>query len=81
MPRIKTLLTQSVVERAIRAHNCQANASHRIHKGEPRLSIRNGRNMDKYCVECARKIIAKDLKKLTELSQSLESCVCACEDA
>jgi hypothetical protein len=68
---IKSLLTNTRVERAVRAHNCQANSKHRLQKGDIRLAVRNGRSRDYYCAECAKKIIERDLKTLERL-QSLE---------
>jgi hypothetical protein len=67
----KSLVVQVGVDIAGRAHNCQANARHRIKKGDVRLKVRNGRSWDHYCRVCAETIIARDIAKLTAL-QSLE---------
>lgn len=67
---IRSLLDQVQVDRALHAHNCQANAKHRIQKGDVRLKVRTGRSWEHYCVECAKKIIERDLAKLLTL-QSL----------
>ena len=69
MPRIKSLIEQVEVDTAGRAHNCQANARHRIEKGDIRLKVRNGRGWDCYCRACAETIIEKDLKKLAALRE------------
>lgn len=61
---IKSLITQVEIDTAGKAHNCQANAKHRIEKGGVRLKVRNGRSWDHYCLECAKKIIARDIAKL-----------------
>ncbi|WP_233635271.1 hypothetical protein, partial [Burkholderia gladioli] len=55
------------IDRALHAHNCQANAKHRIQKGDVRLKVRTGRSWEHYCVPCARKIIERDIEKLTAL--------------
>jgi hypothetical protein len=64
---IKTLIIGTKVDRAKRAHNCQANAKHRIEAGDVRLGVRNERSWDHYCLDCAEKIIVRDINKLTEL--------------
>lgn len=64
---IRSLLDQVQVDRALHAHNCQASAKHRIQKGDVRLKVRAGRSWEHYCVECATKIIERDIAKLTEL--------------
>ena len=68
---IKSLLTATKVERAVRAHNCQANRKHRLQKGDIRLGVKNARSWDFYCAECAKKILERDLKALEKL-QALE---------
>jgi len=67
MPRIKSLLLHAKVDAAGKAHNCQANAHHRINRGDIRLAVRNGRGWDYYCQECAQNIINHDLEKLAVL--------------
>lgn len=67
---IKSLVVRVQVDTAGKAHNCQANAKHRIEKGDVRLKVRNGRSWDHYCRACAETIIARDIEKLTGL-QSL----------
>ena len=64
---IKSLICQVAVDVAVKSHNCQANARHRITMGETRLKVRNGRSWDHYCTACAETIIARDLAKLTAL--------------
>lgn len=64
---IKSLVVQVRVDTAGKAHNCQANAKHRIEKGDVRLKVRNSRSWDHYCRTCAETIIARDIAKLTVL--------------
>ncbi len=68
---IKSLVVQVAVDTAGKAHNCQANAKHRIEKGDVRLKVRNRRSWDHYCRACAENIIARDIEKLSAL-QNLE---------
>jgi hypothetical protein len=64
---------QVQVDQAKKAHNCQANAGHRIQGGNTRLNIRNGRSWDRYCVSCARTIIERDIAKLQELQENFRT--------
>ena len=63
----KSLVVQTRIDIAARAHNCQANARHRIERGDVRLKVRNGRSWNHYCRVCAENIIARDIAKLTTL--------------
>ena len=67
MPRIKSLLVRVEVDEAQRAHNCQANAAHRLQRGDKRLKVRKGRNWDHYCAACAALIIQRDITELQVL--------------
>jgi hypothetical protein len=67
MARIKSLIEQVQIDRAGKAHNCQANARHRVEKGDLRLKVRNGRSWDHYCRACAETIIDRDIEVLTNL--------------
>lgn len=67
MARIKSLLTRVEVDEAQKAHNCQANAAHRLKRGDRRLKIRNGRSWDNYCAACAALIIERDIAELQAL--------------
>ena len=68
---LKSLIGSVKVDVALRAHNCQANARHRVERGDVRLKVRNGRSWNHYCRECASAIISRDIAKLTAL-QDLE---------
>jgi hypothetical protein len=71
MARIRSLIVQVGIDTAGRAHNCQANAGHRIERGDVRLKVKNGRSWDHYCRACAETIIVRDLQKLTDLRAQL----------
>lgn len=60
----KSLITRVEVDRALRAHDCQANRRHRLERGDTRLKVRNGRSWDHYCVACALSIVQRDISKL-----------------
>lgn len=71
MPRIRSLRIRAEVDVAKKAHNCQANARHRIKRGDKRLSVRNGRSWDRYCLECAKVIVGRDIAALEALAREL----------
>ena len=71
MPRIRSLVERILVDEASRAHDCQANARHRIQRGDKRLKVRNGRSWDHYCLGCAQAIVDRDIGKLNELIEEL----------
>ena len=71
MPRIRSLCIHVEVDAAQRAHNCQGNARHRIKRGDKRLKVRNNRSWDHYCLECATRIVRRDITALEELAQEL----------
>jgi hypothetical protein len=67
VPRIKSLLIRVEVDEAQKAHNCQANAAHRLERGDKRLKVRNGRSWDHYCAACAALMIQRDIAELQAL--------------
>jgi hypothetical protein len=69
MGRIKSLLIRVEIDEAQKAHNCQANAAHRLVRGDKRLKVRNGRSWDHYCIPCAATILDRDLAELQELQR------------
>ena len=73
MPRIKSIVIRVEIDQAKKAHNCQANASHRIQGGDTRLNVRNGRSWDRYCVSCAKMIIERDIAELQELQRRFQT--------
>jgi hypothetical protein len=66
---IKSLVASIDIDQALRAHDCQANARHRIQGGDWRLKVRNGLGWNHYCMPCAKKIVQRDLEKLQKLAQ------------
>jgi hypothetical protein len=63
----KSIIVPSLIDRAKKAHNCQANSRHRIRQGEVRLKVKNNRSWDHYCSACATIILSRDLEKLQNL--------------
>lgn len=72
MPRIKSIVVRVEIDQAKKAHNCQANAAHRIQGGDTRLNVRSGRSWDRYCVSCARTIIERDIAELQALQRTFQ---------
>ncbi len=70
MPR-KSLVQRSEVDQAQRAHSCQANAKHKLKRGDRRLKVYVNRSHDHYCLDCALKIIEQDIIKLQLLASQL----------
>jgi hypothetical protein len=70
---IKSLVTRVEIDEALKAHNCQASAKHRIERGNRRLKVRNGRSWDHYCVPCALAILERDIAKLQELQRRFQA--------
>ena len=66
MPRIRTLLTTVEINVAKRAHNCQANAVHRLQKGDRRFAVKKERGWDYYCMDCGLKILERDAQRIKD---------------
>ena len=74
MARIKTLIIGNDLEIAERKHSCKGNSKHQINKGQQRLKIKNKYGKyDRYCLDCATKIINRDLDRLTVLSERVKN--------
>jgi len=68
----KSLVQRSKIDEALKAHNCQANAKHRLERGDCRLKVYVNRSYDHYCAQCALKIIEADIAKLKKLACQLK---------
>ena len=64
MGRIRSLLIRTEVDAAKHAHNCGGNRRHRINRGDMRLTVGNGKNVKRYCLDCARKMVRLTRDKL-----------------
>lgn len=69
----KSLVQRSEIDQALKSHNCQASANHRLTPGDRRLKVYVARSHDHYCAECGLKIIKADIAKLEELERQLRS--------
>ena len=73
MPKPKSILQRVEVNKAERAHNCQHSKKHRLKRGDKRLRVYTDRSHDHYCMDCALKIIERDMRTLKALSDELSS--------
>ena len=73
MPRIRSLVTPVEINAALKAHDCQGNAHHRILRGNARLKVRNERGWDHYCMACAKVILQRDIAHLQEVAAQLDT--------
>lgn len=73
MARPKSIIQRVGVDEAQKAHNCQHNPKHRLERGDKRLKVWDQRSAEHYCVDCALKIIERDIAKLNELAQQLRT--------
>ena len=69
----KSLIQRSEIYQALKSHNCQASAKHRLKPGDRRLKVYVDRSQDHYCAECAMKIIEADIAKLQQLARQLQN--------
>ena len=72
MGRNRSLCIPVKVDVAQRAHNCKANHRHRIQRGEKRLNVHKaGKWYHRYCLDCARKMIRRNIDGLEALDSEL----------
>jgi hypothetical protein len=69
----KSIVIRIEIDKALRAHNCQANRRHRLERGDARLKVRNGRSWDHYCAACAVTILERDVAKLRRVLASIQA--------
>jgi hypothetical protein len=55
--RLPEILKTSVVDRASRKHVCRRDEGHVIRSGDLRLTIKVGRDVRRYCADCAGAIL------------------------
>jgi hypothetical protein len=72
---LKSLVIGAKIDKTINAHNCQANAKHRLQRGDRRLKVRNGRSWDHYCSSYAAAILSRDIEKLTALQREFPAAI------
>jgi len=65
--RPKSLILSMKWTAAGRAHDCRHNKTHRIEKGQRRLTIRADGDEHHYCVACAKAFLVTDIQRLQRL--------------
>jgi hypothetical protein len=73
MGRLKSLIKNVVVNKAVKAHNCKRDKDHRIEAGSKRLRVKEGRSAAHYCQACGSASIESDIVKLQDLQRELNS--------
>lgn len=68
----KALTKRILIDIAERAHRCRSNKRHSIVRGNKRLKVIEGRAKLHYCVECAKKFLEADIKKLNDYLKELQ---------
>jgi hypothetical protein len=71
MPRPKSLLPNITIDQVQRAHCCQHNSSHELHRGDKRLKVRVQRTYEHFCAPCALEILQRDIAQLMALAEGL----------
>jgi hypothetical protein len=73
MGRLRSLIIRTEIDTAQRKHRCQANAKHEIRQGDMRLNVRAGRGWDRYCMDCAKKIVDGGASALAAVSAAISN--------
>ena len=73
MARPKSLIVSMEWTVAGRAHDCRNNKSHRLEKGDRRLTIKEDGDDLHYCMSCAKVFLTNDIKRLQEFFALAES--------
>lgn len=73
MPRPKSFLPQLIVDQAQRSHTCRQNDSHTIARGQVRLTVKDGREVLRYCPDCAIRFLEADLEEIRGVVLQLRS--------
>jgi hypothetical protein len=67
MARPRSLIVSMEWTHAGRGHDCRNNKTHRIEKGQRRLTINSDGDEHHYCVPCAKIFLAADIRRLQVL--------------
>jgi hypothetical protein len=73
MARAKSFLPVLLIDEAGASHNCQHNRAHRIVKGARRLKVKEGRNVEHFCISCGIEAVKLDISKLQILAAEMKS--------
>ena len=75
MPRPKSFLPQLTIEQAQRSHFCRFSKHHPIRQGDFRLTMKDGRDVARYCPECALRFLIADSSALMGVITELQHLV------
>lgn len=72
MGRPKSLLKNVSVTEAKKSHKCRHDDNRTIRMGEPRLTVKEGRNVSHYCLENGQKFLELAFEKVSGLLQEVK---------
>lgn len=72
MARPRSLIVSMEITTVGRSHDCRYNKSHRLEKGDRRLTVRSNGDMHHYCFACAKVFLANGVERLQELLAEFE---------
>jgi hypothetical protein len=70
--RPKSFLPQFIIDDAKSSHNCRFNKTHRIAKGQKRLTVKEGREVLRYCPPCGAHFLRLDIATIQIVISGLE---------
>ncbi len=73
MPRPRSLIVSMTITNAGRAHGCRQNDTHKIVKGDSRLTIKSDGDEHHYCLACAQKFLEADIVNLRHMLDEIEA--------
>lgn len=73
MPRLKSFLPQLTIDQAQRSHCCRFSKRHPIKQGDYRLTMKDGRDVARYCPECALRFLLADSSALSGIIEQLQN--------
>jgi hypothetical protein len=69
----KSVILSMEITVAERAHGCRSDKTHRIARGMRRLTVKQDRAKQNYCLTCAKKILARGVARLSALHEQVEA--------
>ena len=73
MPKHKSLIKNVSITRVQRAHNSQHDSKCRLHKGEARLTVKEGRDISHYDLKMGETFLKEGIAKLQELLDEVQA--------
>ncbi len=68
----KSILKRLEVDVALKSHDCQHNANHRVSRGDKRLKLWKERSPEHFCVKCAMEMIERDIARMQAIQLQLQ---------